>query len=63
MMPATVELTQGHSIDIPGHYLRIKESDILQDCEKVIDRITVDSTHRLRKQVKEVAQHVSGPRN
>jgi site-specific recombinase XerD len=51
MIPATVELTQGHSIGIPGHYLRIKESDILQDYEKVIDRVTIDGAHRLKKQV------------
>ena len=54
MLPATVELTQGHSIGIPGHYLRPRESDILADYEKVIDRITIDDKHRLKKRNKEL---------
>ena len=54
MIPATVELTQGHSTGIPGHYLRIKESEILQDYEKVIDRITIDDKHRLRQRNQEL---------
>jgi hypothetical protein len=51
MIPATVELTQGHSMGIPGYYLRIKESDILQDYEKVIDRVTINENHQLKKRV------------
>ena len=54
MLPATVELTQGHSIGIPGHYLRARESDILADYEKVIDRITIDDRHRLKKRNQEL---------
>ena len=54
MLPATVELTQGHSIGIPGHYLRPRESDILADYEKVIDRITIDDKHRLKKRNQEL---------
>jgi site-specific recombinase XerD len=54
MVPATVELTQGHSIGVPGHYLRPKDTDILHEYEKVIDRITVDDTHRLRSKVKKL---------
>jgi hypothetical protein len=54
MIPATVELTQGHNIGIPGHYLRIKETDILQDYEKVINRITVDPNHHLQKKVQKL---------
>ena len=54
MLPATVELTQGHSIGIPGHYLRPRESDILADYEKVIDRITIDDKHRLKKRNEEL---------
>lgn len=54
MLPATVELTQGHSIGIPGHYLRLKDTEILQDYEKVIERVTFDPNHKLRKKVNEL---------
>jgi hypothetical protein len=54
MLPATVELTQGHSIGMPGHYLRLKDTEILRDYEKVIDRITLDPSHRLKKRVDEL---------
>ena len=49
IIPAAVELTQGHSIGVPGHYLRLKDHEILREYEKVIDRITIDEKHRLRK--------------
>lgn len=54
MIPATVELTQGHSIGIPGHYLRPKETEILLDYEKVIERITLDEKYSLKKRNKEL---------
>jgi site-specific recombinase XerD len=54
MLPATVELTQGHSIGIPGHYLRLKDTEILQDYEKVIDRITLSKEFRLTKRNEEL---------
>jgi hypothetical protein len=54
MLPATVELTQGHSIGIPGHYLRLKDTEILQDYEKVIERVTFDPNCSLKKKVNEL---------
>jgi hypothetical protein len=54
MIPAAVELTQGYSIGVPGHYLRLKDSEILKEYEKVIDRITIDDKHRLRKRNQEL---------
>jgi hypothetical protein len=54
MIPAIVELTQGHSIGIPGHYLRPKDIEILQNYEKVIDRVTIDDKHRLKKRNKQL---------
>lgn len=54
MLPATVELTQGHSIGIPGHYLRLKDTEILQDYEKVIERVSFDPNRRLKKRVNEL---------
>jgi site-specific recombinase XerD len=54
MLPATVELTQGHNIGIPGHYLRLKDTEILQDYEKVIERVSFDPNHRLKKRVNEL---------
>jgi hypothetical protein len=59
MIPATVELTQGHSIGMPGHYLRLKDWEILQEYEKVIDRITIDEKHRLKKRYEELKKNQS----
>lgn len=39
---------------MPGHYLRLKDTEILRDYEKVIDRITLDPSHRLKKRVDEL---------
>jgi site-specific recombinase XerD len=60
MIPATVELTQGHSIGIPGHYLRLKESEILREYEKVIDRITISETHHQKKRIEELEAERAG---
>jgi site-specific recombinase XerD len=54
MLPATVELTQGHNIGIPGHYLRLKDTEILQDYEKVIERVSFDPNIKLKKRVNEL---------
>lgn len=49
MIPSNVELTLGHSMGYRGTYLTPKDTEILQDYEKVIDRITIDEKHRLKK--------------
>ena len=54
MIPSNVELTLGHSMGYRGTYLTPKETEILQDYEKVIDRITIDEKHRLEKRNKEL---------
>ena len=54
MVPGIVELTQGHNIGMATHYLIPKESDILKEYEKVLNRITIDEKHLLKKRNKEL---------
>lgn len=51
MVPSIVELTQGHSIGMATHYLTPKESDILREYEKVIDRVTFNQELRQEKRI------------
>jgi hypothetical protein len=53
MKPINIETLLSHSTGISNSYYRPTENELLEDYLKVIDLLTINSEHRLQKQVQE----------
>lgn len=49
-----VDVLANHDTGVKKHYLRIKESELLQEYLKAVDALTIDPTKRLEKKVQDL---------
>jgi integrase len=54
MKSINIETLMGHSIGVSDSYYRATEHDLLKDYHKVIDFLTIQAEHRLKKEVNEL---------
>jgi hypothetical protein len=47
----------GHSIGLDKSYWKPQVNDLLQEYLKVVDALTINEEHRLRRQVQQLTQH------
>lgn len=46
-----VDVLVNHDTGVKKHYLRIKESELLQEYLNAVDALTINSENRLRRQI------------
>lgn len=58
--PVVVEILTGHSIGLQDNYLRLEETDVLNEYLKAVDLLTVSNEKALQIQVEQLKEDVEG---